>query len=90
VLGYIELAVHILSSDLKKDFKAGVKMEDKDVFSIGRWKQTEVVHECFDINGFKTWGIKYMCESCRFKTIAIEGHFTQYNFCPNCGAKMEE
>ena len=56
----------------------------------GKWKQTEVVHECFDIQGFKTWGIKYMCESCGFKTIAIEGHFAQYKYCPQCGARMDE
>lgn len=53
------------------------------------WKQTEVVHECFDINGFKTWGVKYRCESCGFKTIAIENNFAQYKFCPSCGKKLQ-
>ena len=56
----------------------------------GKWKQMETVHECFDIDGNKTWGIKYMCESCGFKTIAIEGHFAQYKYCPHCGARMDE
>ena len=55
-----------------------------------KWKQTEVVHECFDIQGFKTWGVMYMCESCGFKTIAIEGHFAQYKYCPQCGARMDK
>ena len=56
----------------------------------GKWEQTEVVHECFDIQGFKTWGIKCTCDRCGFKTIAIEGHFAQYKYCPQCGARMDE
>jgi predicted RNA-binding Zn-ribbon protein involved in translation (DUF1610 family) len=56
----------------------------------GKWKQRKIVQECFDIDGNKTWGIKYMCESCGFKTIAIEGHFAQYKYCPQCGARMDE
>ena len=63
---------------------------DAEPVRHGKWKQTEVVRECFDIQGFKTWGIMYMCESCGFKTIAIEGHFAQYKYCPNCGARMDE
>ena len=54
----------------------------------GKWKQSEIMQECFDIGGDKTWGIKFMCESCGFKTIAIEGDFAQYNYCPQCGADM--
>lgn len=63
---------------------------DAEPVKHGKWKQNEIVQECFDIDGNKTWGIKYMCESCGFKTIAIEGHFAQYKYCPPCGARMDK
>lgn len=42
----------------------------------------------YDTGGYKTWGTKYMCGNCGFKTIAIEAHFAQYRFCPSCGKDM--
>lgn len=42
----------------------------------------------YDISGVKTWGTQYKCENCGFKTVAIEGHFSQYRFCPSCGKDM--
>ncbi len=61
---------------------------DAEPVKHGKWKQLAGVQECFDIAGIKTWAIKYMCESCGFQTFAIEGHFAQYNYCPQCGADM--
>ena len=54
----------------------------------GEWAEIEVIAEVYDISGVKTWASKMKCDQCGFTTIAIEGHFSQYNFCPNCGADM--
>lgn len=42
-----------------------------------------------DIAGIPAWGNWHTCNQCKFKTYAIEGHITQYKYCPNCGAKMD-
>lgn len=44
----------------------------------------------YDIKGNLSWGNWYTCNQCEFKTYAIEGHITQYRYCPSCGAKMDE
>lgn len=54
----------------------------------GEWEEIEVIADAYDISGVKTWASKMMCGQCGFTTIAIEGHFSQYNYCPNCGADM--
>ena len=54
----------------------------------GEWEEIEVIAEAYDISGVKTWASKMKCDQCGFTTIAIEGHFSQYNFCPNCGSDM--
>lgn len=54
----------------------------------GEWVEVEVLPEVYDIEGVKTWGSKVQCDQCGFIFTAIEGHITQYNFCPNCGARM--
>lgn len=42
-----------------------------------------------DIKGNLSWGNWYVCTGCGFATTAIEGHITQYKYCPNCGARMD-
>ena len=54
----------------------------------GEWEEIEVIADAYDISGVKTWASKMKCNQCGFTTIAIEGHFSQYNFCPNCCADM--
>lgn len=54
----------------------------------GKWEEIEVIADAYDISGVKTWASKMKCDQCGFTTIAIEGRFSQYNFCPNCGADM--
>lgn len=54
----------------------------------GEWIEVEVIADAYDISGVKTWASKMRCDQCCFTTIAIEGCFSQYNFCPNCGADM--
>lgn len=55
----------------------------------GEWIEAEVIPEVYDIEGVKTWGSKMQCDQCGFRFMAVEGHIRQYNYCPNCGAKME-
>ena len=55
----------------------------------GRWIVGEQM-PMHDIKGNLSWGNWYTCNQCEFKTYAIERHITQYNYCPNCGAKMDE
>lgn len=54
----------------------------------GRWdvRETMPMH---DIKGNLSWGNWYVCTGCGFATTAIEGHITQYKYCPSCGAKMD-
>jgi hypothetical protein len=54
----------------------------------GEWIEVEVFPEVYDIDGVKTWGSEMQCDQCGFRHTAIEGHMTQYNFCPSCGADM--
>ena len=55
---------------------------------MARWMRKTKVEGVYDIAGVKTWGVKCQCEKCDFTTTVIED-FGYYNFCPNCGAKME-
>lgn len=57
----------------------------------GEWEEIAVIaipYDIYDISGVKSWASKMKCDQCGFTTIAIEGHFSQYNFCPSCGADM--
>ena len=54
----------------------------------GDWVRLEREENVYDLHGVPTWGINYMCDKCGFITTAIQGHFGQYKFCPNCGANM--
>ena len=53
----------------------------------GHWSRKTKV-DAYDIAGVNTWGIKCQCDRCTFTTIVVED-FGYYNYCPNCGAKME-
>ena len=54
----------------------------------GKWVMLERVENVHDIYGVPTWGVNYMCDKCGFITTAIQDHFSQYKFCPSCGARM--
>lgn len=56
----------------------------------GYWEETVVLPRAYDIMGNKTWASQMRCNKCEFATFAVEGKFSQYNFCPNCGADMRE
>lgn len=38
----------------------------------------------------KVWHFHFMCEKCGFIHDFLDGHTSQYEYCPNCGAKMKE
>lgn len=66
-----------------------VPSEDVAPVRHGRWIVGDSL-PMHDIAGNLSWGNWYTCNQCEFKTYAIERHITQYNYCPNCGAKMGE
>lgn len=77
------------------DFNHGMDMARSIVATLpsaeavhGDWIEVEVFPEVYDIEGVKTWGSEMQCDQCGFRHTAIEGHMAQYNFCPNCGARM--
>ena len=53
----------------------------------GRWEGDETC-DAYDVAGVKTWAVKRKCSSCGFVHKFIEAHMC-YEFCPNCGAKMD-
>lgn len=55
----------------------------------GKWVDVAKT-EMYDKTGIKTWGIVYQCNLCGFIVNAVEGHIGQYNYCPQCGAKMDK
>ena len=67
----------------------GIQSADAAPVRHGRWIVGEQM-PMHDIQGILSWGNWYTCNQCEFKTNAIEGHITQYHYCPNCGAKMDE
>ena len=73
--------------DIHEDYKI-IKNYEKP--KIGHWITKEGKEQGYDIAGVKTWYKQIMCSECGFIKIAIEGHTKQYNFCPNCGTKMQE
>lgn len=90
------------SNPKKSDYTHGIdvglamaKVAIKDAPTIeerktGKWIEVEVFPESYDIYGNKTWSSKMQCNQCGFRHTAIEGHMAQYNFCPNCGARMKK
>ena len=54
----------------------------------GRWNRNEAALDYVDPNGVEHHhGI---CSECGLIHDFIDGHTAQYNYCPQCGAKMEE
>ena len=49
----------------------------------GRWETLKTKHTPY------LWE-KKRCSICGFIKEFVDGHTAQYNYCPNCGAKMDE
>lgn len=76
----------------KERCKAGQYVEKQptvDAIPVkhGRWEGDETC-DAYDIAGVKTWAVKRKCSICGFTHKFIEAHMC-YEFCPNCGAKMD-
>ena len=54
----------------------------------GMWVDVDRM-QMHDLHGVLTWGNSFMCTECNFKTFAVEGHMSQYHYCPSCGARMD-
>ena len=54
----------------------------------GEWELIETYADGYDFMGDRTWAHKYKCPYCGFINTVIE-NFGQYDFCPNCGARMK-
>lgn len=55
----------------------------------GRWMVSGTI-KMFDQMGEIADCNYYTCTCCGFKKLIFDGHDSQYNYCPNCGAKMDE
>ena len=64
------------------------KYREKENCNKPYWAEMEVLTDVYDIMGDKTWASKMRCSNCNFITYAIEGKFSQYNYCPQCGVKI--
>ena len=84
----------LIQSEFKNDisYKAFVNLVKRqptiEERKMGQWEEIRVMPEAYDITGEKTWASVMRCNKCGFEAFAIEGHFAQYHFCPNCGADM--
>ena len=61
---------------------------------ISNKTKEEIISDCFE-----PWDVlweapdgtfKGKCDNCGFVNVFIEGHVTQYKFCPQCGEQKQE
>ena len=83
----LDVFLHSDSDVSRESFSKAIKKLEQYV-EIGHWSRKTTVENVYDIEGFKTWGIKCQCDRCTFTTTVIED-FGYYKYCPNCGARME-
>lgn len=81
------LVPYVHFDDMVKAIK-GLPSADVAPVRHGHWDVREPM-PMHDIKGNLSWGNWYVCTSCGFATTAIEGHITQYKYCPSCGARMD-
>ena len=75
--------------DMLGEVEDAPTLSPDEVRGVGEWEEIEVMPKAYDICGVETWASKMQCCNCGFTTFAIEGHFSQHNFCPSCGARMK-
>lgn len=81
---YDECEFKKYAEDLFKD----IPSEDVEPVRHGMWVDVDRM-QMHDLHGVLTWGNSFMCTECNFKTFAVEGHMSQYHYCPCCGARMD-
>ena len=86
-----ENALNALREYLVTKLKTAIRrLPSADVAPVrhGMWVDVDRM-QMHDLHGVLTWGNSFMCTECNFKTFAVEGHMSQYHYCPNCGARMD-
>ena len=71
---------------IKKDALALLREQEPVAHAAWLGRETSTA---YDLYGVKTWAVKYKCSKCGFVHRAIEAHMC-YNYCPMCGARMDE
>ena len=72
-----------IGKELAKAFDDGYEQGKNDAVQHGKWERTDITEE----NG---WAL-YRCSCCNWHTTYYYSFIASptYNFCPNCGAKMD-
>lgn len=72
-----------IGKELEKAFNDGYEQGKNDDVQHGKWERTDITEE-------SGWTL-YRCSCCNWHTTYYYSFSASptYNFCPNCGAKME-
>lgn len=74
----------------KRGKRAGYKKGRERNRGRGEWTEKNVIHEDEADRTFETWQTA-RCSNCgKYHTTPYLYYFDNYNYCPNCGARMEE
>ena len=73
--GYVELMVQLDAMKREEQVPTGEWIAREDMDYLD---ENKVVHNHFE------------CNKCGFIHDFLDGHTSQYNFCPNCGADMRK
>ena len=80
----------LFSADFIKGFRCGAKRQfQADVEEIAKAKFGRPTGEWIWSPKDKDGTVSGCCSNCSFSHLFIGGHTAQYNYCPNCGAKMK-
>ena len=89
VLYHADTMNHAGNHEQAKAFNYCLCMID-DMPKYGKWLFSKRLEDVYDLYGVKSWAVRYSCSNCKFSHEFIENHTGQYNYCPNCGAKMDQ
>ena len=81
VLDLAEKGILISNGNYKKVCKVIEDLPPVNPVKIGHWIKAYLT-DTGDIDG--------QCSECGFIHKFIDGHTAQYNYCPSCGAKLQE
>lgn len=74
----------------KRGKRAGYKKGRERNRGRGEWTEKNVIYEDEADRTFETWQTA-RCSNCgKYHTTPYLYYFDNYNYCPNCGARMEE
>ena len=74
----------------KRGKRAGYKKGRERNRNKGEWTEKNVIYEDEADRTFETWQTA-RCSNCgKYHTTPYLYYFDNYNYCPNCGARMEE